>query len=70
MRFHAAGFDEIEFISYRDDLGSPASCGPRKRREPVFVTWRPIEGILPAPPGLIVGRVTAIEFLPYNHPSM
>ena len=54
---HAMKFDEVEFITYRDDLAGNISCGPWKEPMRVYLTWRPgaVEGVKTA---------IAIEFLP------
>jgi hypothetical protein len=57
-RIGAPKFEQIAFISYRDDLAGGVACGPRREPEAVYVTWRP-EG----PPGTD-GRAVAVEFLP------
>ena len=64
MRFHAARFEDVEFLTYRDDLRGAVMCGPRANAEPVYLTWKPISEILPAPLGKINGRGVAVEFLP------
>jgi Tfp pilus assembly protein PilF len=63
MRFHFARFEDVEFVTYRDDLGGSVSCGPRKNREPVYITWK-AAGALPASLGAIAGTAVAVEFLP------
>ncbi len=65
MRFHAARFEDVEFLTYRDDLRGAVMCGPRPNPEAVYLTWKPIsDEILPAPLGKINGRAVAVEFLP------
>jgi hypothetical protein len=54
--FQATKFDNVHFISYRDDLTGSISCGPIKEPQRVYVTWRPGAGD--------VRTVVAIEFLP------
>lgn len=53
----ASKFDDVEFITYRDDLSGSISCGPWKEPMRVYLTWRPgpAEGSRLA---------IAIEFLP------
>ncbi|HVL69967.1 MAG TPA: DUF1570 domain-containing protein [Vicinamibacterales bacterium] len=58
VRFSAAKFEAIEFITYRDDLGGSVTCGPRTPPDRVYVT------VTPDPAGAGAGRVVAIEFLP------
>ena len=53
----AAGFQDVEFITYRDDLTGSITCGPLKEPLRVYVTWR--DG---PKPGL--GTVVAVEFVP------
>jgi hypothetical protein len=36
----APTFNDIEFITYRDDLGSTVTCGPLKTPMAVYLTWR------------------------------
>ena len=64
IRVTAKGFDDVQFISYRDDLKGSVSCGPCNPPDPVYVTWRPgrAADAKLSPP--IDGRVVAIEFLP------
>jgi hypothetical protein len=53
----ATKFDDVEFITYRDDLTGTLTCGPIKEPMRVYLTWRPgqTEGTKIA---------VAIEFLP------
>ena len=37
----APKMQEVEFISYRDDLTGNITCGTLKRPMPVYLTWRP-----------------------------
>lgn len=53
----ASKFEEVDFISYREDLSGQITCGPLKEPRRVYVTWRP--GATPN-----VRTVVAIEFLP------
>jgi hypothetical protein len=48
---------DVDFITYRDDLAGSVGCGPLKEPLPVYVTWKP---------GSEEGAKTAIaiEFLP------
>ncbi len=41
LRFTAAQFEDVAFISYREDLKGKASCGPRNPADPVILTSRP-----------------------------
>lgn len=36
----APTFDDIEFITYRDDLGGSVTCGPLKTPMAVYLTWK------------------------------
>jgi hypothetical protein len=54
-RFEAASMDRIDFITYRDDVGGPITCGPRTPPERVYLTWRQLNG---------ARRIVAVEFLP------
>lgn len=36
----APTFNDIEFITYRDDLGGSVTCGPLKTPMAVYLTWR------------------------------
>jgi hypothetical protein len=36
----APTFNDIDFITYRDDLGSTVTCGPLKTPMAVYLTWR------------------------------
>jgi Flp pilus assembly protein TadD len=61
IRVHAAGFESIAFVSFREDLKGEISCGPRKTQDPVLVTYRPgpVDGSL--------GEVVAVEFVPLSY---
>jgi tetratricopeptide (TPR) repeat protein len=54
----AAALDEVDFISYRDDLSGSVTCGPLNAPLPVYLTWRPGS----EPPDAKVA--IAVEFLP------
>lgn len=58
-RFEAAGFEAIEFISYRPDLTGRIECG-RQADPVVIVTYRPADEVRSA-------RVVAIEFVPEGY---
>jgi len=53
----AMKFDDVEFITYRDDLRGNISCGPYKEPMKVYLTWKP---------GTVDGSklAVAIEYLP------
>jgi hypothetical protein len=59
VRYTAASFDDIEFLSYRDVTPAPISCGPRTPADRVYLTWRPGVGA-----GALDGIVVAVELLP------
>lgn len=56
LALEAGRFDEIEFISYRDDLRGDVKCGPRSPADAVHATWR--RGAAGQK------RAVAIEFMP------
>jgi hypothetical protein len=56
----AAKFDDVEFITFRDDLKGTITCGPVKDPMPVYMTWRAGQA-----PGSKI--VVAIEFLPKTY---
>jgi hypothetical protein len=53
----APTFNDIEFITYRDDVGGSVTCGPLKTPMAVYLTWRKGED------GKSL-RAVAVEFLP------
>lgn len=53
-------FDQIDFITYRDDLRGNVACGARDRPERVYLTWDPSKKSVPG----TEGDVVAVEFLP------
>jgi hypothetical protein len=55
--FTVKTFDEVDFITYRDDLKGSIGCGPSKTAMPVLLTWR--AGTSPD-----TRAPVAIEFLP------
>jgi hypothetical protein len=57
LALEAARFEDIEFISYRDDLQGQVKCGVRKPAERVQATWRPGTTATQK-------RAVAIEFMP------
>lgn len=64
QRYFVARFEDMEFITYRNDLSGAVTCGARKNREPVYLTWMAAPDSVPAAVGTVAGRVVAIEFLP------
>jgi hypothetical protein len=61
-RFPPAPMAGIEFISYRNDLSGPVTCGRWQADGRTVVTFRPVPGSTPAGPP--TGTVVAIEFPP------
>ena len=61
MRAHAAKFDDIDFISYRDDLKGQVRCGPRTPADRVLLTIRPDANSTNS------GGAVAVEFVPDNY---
>jgi hypothetical protein len=55
--FHAPALAEVDFITYRGDLGGEIHCGPVKPPMRVLVTWR--DGLKPGS-----RTAVALEFLP------
>ena len=53
-------FEDVEFITYRDDLQGAVECGRRKTLDAIYVTWR---GARTAAE-LTDANPVAIEFLP------
>jgi tetratricopeptide (TPR) repeat protein len=63
-RFAASSFDKIQFVTYRDDLKGPITCGPQAPGVRVYLTFRqPTAGEAQPAPGL-EGVVVAVEFPP------
>lgn len=58
VRYTAPSFDDIEFLTYRDVIPAPISCGLRTPADRVYVTWRP------GGTGALDGIVVAVELLP------
>jgi tetratricopeptide (TPR) repeat protein len=56
----ARRFEDVEFITYREDLQGAVECGRRKTLDAVYVTWRGE----PTVAGLADAIPVAIEFLP------
>jgi hypothetical protein len=56
-RFTATALDQVEFITYRDDLTGAVGCGALKQALPVYVT-RSFSADRKS------SRVVAVEFLP------
>lgn len=54
--------EDVELISFRDDIEFTISCGARDPGDRVYLTWRPDANPTPAR----VGTAVAVEFLPKN----
>jgi Flp pilus assembly protein TadD len=61
VRVHAAGFQGIDFVSFRSELTGALSCGARTTQDPVLVTYRP------QPADGSLGEVVAVEFVPLSY---
>jgi hypothetical protein len=61
VRVHAAGFQGIDFVSFRSELTGALSCGARMTQDPVLVTYRP------QPADGSLGEVVAVEFVPLSY---
>jgi hypothetical protein len=64
LRVSAKRFDDVEFITYRDDLRGSVLCGPRTPPDRVYVTWRPTSAREPQSSPPTDGEAVAVEFLP------
>jgi Flp pilus assembly protein TadD len=63
--YRTARFEDVEFISYRDDLIGDAKCGAREPEDLVYVTWK--DGA-PASAGAAASKtIVAVEFLPKDY---
>lgn len=58
VTFFASKLDDVDFITYRNDLTGGVNCGRFKEPMAVYLTWRP------ATDGSAVKVVVAVEFLP------
>ncbi|MGH9314841.1 MAG: DUF1570 domain-containing protein [Vicinamibacterales bacterium] len=57
-QFRTGRFQDVQFVTYRDELRGNIACGPREPEELVYITWRA------AGPGRIP---VAVEFLPKGY---
>ena len=57
-QFRASAFQEIQFITYRDELRGKIRCGARDPEDLIYITWRPT-GAQKVP--------VAVEFLPAGY---
>jgi hypothetical protein len=58
FQFHARHFQDVEFVTYREELRGKIDCGPREPEDLVYITWR------------VSGNdriVVAVEFLPKGY---
>lgn len=62
-KFAAAGFEEIELLTYRDDGQPQVGCGPARVAYPVILTWRKAATAGEAVAGTD-GLAVALELLP------
>jgi hypothetical protein len=65
VQFRADRFEDIEFVSYRDDLRGNMACGDRTPEDLVFVTWR--EGGEAVKGTEAPKTIVAVEFLPKDY---
>jgi hypothetical protein len=65
VQFRADRFEDIEFVSYRDDLRGNMACGDRTPEDLVFVTWR--EGGESVKGTEAPKTIVAVEFLPKDY---
>ena len=61
VRVHASKFDDIDFVSYRDDLRGQVQCGPRTPADRVLLTFKP------DPNSTTSGTAVAVEFVPLDY---
>jgi tetratricopeptide (TPR) repeat protein len=61
LRAHAAKFNEIDLITYRDDLRGAVECGARPAADPVLLTVTPNANSADA------GKAVAVEFVPLDY---
>jgi tetratricopeptide (TPR) repeat protein len=64
LRVSARRFEDVEFITYRDDLSGSVLCGPRTPPDRVYVTWRPTSARQAQASPPTDGEAVAVEFLP------
>jgi hypothetical protein len=61
MRMQGSQFQDVQIVTYRDDLRGDIPCGSRQQEDLVYVTWRES----PDPSG--VRLLVALEFLPKGY---
>ena len=62
--YRAARFQDVEFVSYRDDLAGEVKCGVRESEDLVYVTWKEGASAAGASPAK---TIVAVEFLPKDY---
>jgi hypothetical protein len=61
MRVSAPRFEDVDFVTYRQDLSGRIECGSRSPSDPVLLTFR-------SAAGAGTGRVAvAVEFVPRDY---
>jgi len=63
--YRTARFEDVEFVSYRDDLIGDVKCGAREPEDLVYVTWK--EGEPASAGGVASKTIVAVEFLPKDY---
>ncbi len=63
--YRTARFEDVEFVSYRDDLHGDVKCGAREPEDLVYVTWK--EGEPAFAGGAASKTIVAVEFLPKDY---
>jgi len=61
LKAHAAKFNQIDLITYRDDLRGDVRCGARPAADPVLLTFTP------DPNSTNSGKAVAVEFMPLDY---
>ena len=61
LQAHAAKFNQIDLITYRDDLRGDVRCGARPAADPVMLTFTP------DPNSTSSGKAVAVEFMPLDY---
>jgi tetratricopeptide (TPR) repeat protein len=62
LTFDAARFEDVEFLTYRQDLAGQVQCGARTPPDVVLITYRPAEGDRE-----VAGTIVAVEFPPLGY---
>jgi hypothetical protein len=62
LAFAAARFEDVEFLTYRQDLAGQVQCGARTPPDLVIVTYRPSKE-----DGKVAGSMVAVEFPPLGY---